>query len=73
MSITEVENIYKRKNDSSDVAIDARTRQKAEVIHFCTYIEGDTPLEADSIRIHGYYTLGGYFVVIRLDWHHEVH
>ncbi len=73
MSITDVENMYRRKNDNSDATIDAKTRQKVEVLHFCTHQQSDKPMPADSIRIHGYYTIDGYFVIIRLDWHHEVH
>lgn len=74
LSITEAEKRYKRKSDRSDGTYDPEIKQQAEVVHFCLYEEGQAPnSHSDSIRIHGYFRVNGYFVVTRMDWYHKVH
>lgn len=75
LSITDVENKYKRPADSADGTYDPETGDTVQVEHFCLYPTGASPNgAADSVRIHGYFrTNGGYFVVTRLDWFHAVH
>lgn len=73
LSITDAEKKYKRKTDKSDGTYDPETKQSAEVVHFCLYEDGDEPKTSDSVRIHGYFRVNGYFVVTRMDWYHDVH
>lgn len=74
LTITEVENKYGRPTDFSDGSYDPDLEDKAQVVHFCLYSEGDsTNGAADSVRLHGYYKTNGYFVLTRLDWFHGIH
>jgi hypothetical protein len=75
LTITEVENKYKRQPDSADGTYDPETGTEVQVEHFCLYPTGAAPNGAsDSVRMHGYFrTNGGYFVVTRLDWFHTYH
>lgn len=75
MTITEVEDKYKRTVDSSDGTFDPETGTTVQVEHLCLYLDSDNPRPApDGVRLHGYFrTNGGYFVITRLDWFHTVH
>lgn len=76
LSITEVENKYRRQTDVHEGTYDPESDDEVQVEHYCLFedgIDGPNP-HRDSIRIHGYArTKGGYFVITKLDWHHQVH
>jgi len=75
MSITEVEHKYERPPDSSDGTYDPETQEEVQIQHLCLFPLGTPPnLPSDSIRFHGYFRpTGGYFIITRLDWFHDVH
>lgn len=74
MTISEVEEKYKRPSDTRDATFDPETETEVQVEHLCLYKEGDQPRLSDSVRIHGYFrTNGGYFIVTRMDWFHDKH
>lgn len=75
MTITDVENAYKRTSDTNDGTHDPETGLKVQVEHFCFFLDGDEPKGAsDNVRVHGYFrAAGGYFIVTRLDWFHQYH
>ncbi len=73
LSISEVENKYRRTPDHSDETYDPETGTKVKVEHFCLYTDTNTPKNIDSVRVHGYFRTNGYFIVTRLDWFHNVH
>ena len=75
MTISDVENTYKRQSDRTDATYDPETDTSVQVEHLCLYQSGAQPIRSsDSVRIHGYFrNNGGYFVVTRLDWYHNVH
>ena len=74
LTITEAEDTYGRKPDTSDGTYDPERNIEVEVVHFCLYKKSD-PVNSitDGIRLHGYYRESGYFVVTRLDWYHTKH
>ena len=73
LSITEVQDKYRRTPDVHDATYDTEIGAKAEVQHFCLYPSDATPERmSGSVRIHGYFR-ADYFVVTRLDWFHEYH
>jgi hypothetical protein len=74
MTITDVENKYKRIPDRRDGTHDPETNTSVEIEHLALYTEGESPTNSDGIRLHGYFrTNGGYFVVTRVDWYHDYH
>jgi len=75
LSITDVEKKYGRNDDKSDGTFDPETKSTVQVQHLCLYPDGARPNPlSDSVRLHGYFRpTGGYFVLTRLDWFHEVH
>gem|GEM_PF-6663365 len=73
LSISRVEEQYKRPSDSSDETYDPETGLRVKIEHFCLFAHTDDPRpDTDSARIHGYFR-ADYFIVTRMDWFHHVH
>ncbi len=74
LTITETEEKFGKRTDKRDGTFDPETSQPAEVVHFGLYHKDAKPNSlTDSVRLHGYFRVNGYFVITRLDWFHEVH
>jgi len=74
LTITEAQNKYMRPTDNSDGTHDPETNTTVQVQHFCLFAPNTQPQgHSDSVRIHGYFRVNGYFIITRLDWYHNVH
>jgi len=74
LTITEVEDRYGRVTDKSEGTYDPASGDNAQIEHYCLFKKSDkSNLTTDGFRLHGYMrTNGGYFVVTKFDWFHEV-
>lgn len=73
LPMSEVEKKYRRLTDTREGTYDPETGEEMQVEHYCLFEKEDKPnLLRDGVRLHGYVrTNGGYFVITKLDWHHQ--